>query len=209
MSVLKPLCEQLGAKISTRTHNKDPERSHPNYEFVFFSNHNMDVGESPDSGEARRINIFRLCNRFGGEVDDDTEEKSDLKERIIEGTMVHEMFHFTKALYASLSLYTTNIRRPSRVERETLEVTAGAIGAGELREWVLETFAPSDVANSLEESKVKKMFAEFQRIHKIRDVRNRMVDAGFKLDGNNGRGHRYVSYRFGDKLEPLKLKLKT
>ena len=83
MSALKPLCEQLGAKIATRTHNKEPERTHPTYEFVFFSNYNMDIGDSPDSGKARRVNIMRLCNVFGSGPNHDAAEKADLKERIL------------------------------------------------------------------------------------------------------------------------------
>jgi hypothetical protein len=206
MTTLKPLCEQLGAKIATRTHNKDPERSHPSYEFVFFSNHNMDIGDSPDSGEARRVNVVRLCNRFGSDPNDDAAEKADLKERIIDGCMVHEMFHYTKTLYPALNLYTTNIRRPARIEQETLEVTGGVLHALEVHEWVLQTFEKSDVANCSTEGEVKKMCQEKFGIGKLKDVRNKMIEVGFKLD-ERANAKRFCTYRFDDDgLKPVKVR---
>ena len=145
MSKIKPLCEQLGVKVASRTHSKDPERSNPRYEIIGFSNHNMDVGENPDSGEARRVNIFRLNQRFGSAADDDGEEKADLKETIESGAYNLQMFHMTKPFYAALSMYTTNIRRPARIQRETLEVVGGALAAEDTKEWILQTFEPCGI----------------------------------------------------------------
>ena len=124
MKLLKPLCEQSGAKVASRTHNQDPTRSHPRYELIFFSNHNLDIGENPDGGACRRVNIVRLQNRFGGNIDDDTAERADLKMQIREGQFNLQMFHVVKEFYGGLQLYGTNIRRPARIERETMEVVA-------------------------------------------------------------------------------------
>ena len=45
---------------------------------------------------------------------------------------------------------------------------------------------------------------------KLRDVPNRMVEAGFKLDCNDGLGKRYVRYRFDDaRLQPVRVRVRS
>ena len=148
MGKMKPLCEQLGVKVASRTHCKDPERTNPRYELVGFSNHNMDIGENPDSGEARRVNIFRFNRRFGSDTEDDGEDKPELKELIATGAWNLQIFHMSKPLYTALSLYSTNIRRPTRIERETMEVVGTALDNDATRLWITSVFEPCTTAQA-------------------------------------------------------------
>ena len=142
MGKMKPLCEQLGVKVASRTHCKDPERTNPRYELVGFSNHNMDIGENPDSGEARRVNIFRFSRRFGPDTEDDAADKPALKELIAAGGWNLQIFHMSKPLYTALSLYSTNIRRPARIQRETMEVVGTSLDNDTTRQWITSVFEP-------------------------------------------------------------------
>jgi hypothetical protein len=194
MSVLKPLCEQEGTKIASRTHCKDPERSHPTYEFVFFSNNNMEIGPSPDGGEARRVNVFRLCNIFGSK-DGQYAEQADLKGLVKKGRFVHEMFHLTKALYPALGLYTTNIRRPARIERETWEVTQSSLSDADTKAYILEKCMASDASNCSTADSVKTLLADYLHCTK-KQVANKMVELGFEFSRTER--VRYCMYEFVD-----------
>ena len=121
MELLKPLCEQQGVKIATRTHCQDPKRAQPGFQILMFSNHPMDIGPSPDGGEARRVSSMGLTKVF---MEGTSEDRPELKLQINAGKFNLQMFHTVKHLYPSLDLYSTNIRRPYRIEMETQEVIA-------------------------------------------------------------------------------------
>ena len=206
MEKVKPLCEQQGVRIATRTHGADPERVNPKFQIVMFSNHLMDIGENPDGGQARRCSVMGLTNVHNGT---ETPDRPDLKEYINEGHLQLQMFHMTRVFYDALSLYGTNIRRPTRIERETKQVT------GELLEddqetpeqWINNAFEKCSIAESSKETLVKKMFAAHFDV-RPREVKNKMIEFGFKVEQNDGKGHRFVKFTFTGDTEPKPVRCK-
>ena len=112
MEQLKPLCEQQGVKIATRTHCQDPKRMQPGFQVILFSNHPMDIGSNPDGGEARRVSSMGLTKVF---AEGTSEDRPELKLQINAGNFNMQMFHTVKHLYPALDLHSTNVRRPHRM----------------------------------------------------------------------------------------------
>ena len=58
------------------------------------------------------------------------------------------------------------------------------------------------------ETSIKSMFMAKFNMRLLRSVANKMVDAGFKLECNDGKGKRYVKYKFSDEggLRPVHVK---
>ena len=207
MEKLKPLCEQQGVKVATRTHAADPERVNPKFQIIMFSNSLMDIGPNPDGGQARRVSVMGLTNVHDGS---ETPDRPDLKEYIQNGGMQLQMFHFTKPFYAALTLYSTNIRRPTRIERETKEVTGGLVEDGQEtpEQWINNAFGQSTVSASAKEKDVKKKFAEHFGLRSS-EVKNKMIECGFKVEQNDGKGHRFVKFQFDDCDMPLPVAFKN
>ena len=206
MELLKPLCEQQGVKIATRTHCQDPKRAQPGFQILMFSNHPMDIGPSPDGGEARRVSSMGLAKVF---MEGTSEDRPELKMQIDAWKFNLQMFHTVKHLYPSLDLYSTNIRRPYRVEMETQEVIADGSNNIDPKAWIRELFESClMVAQASKECDVKLAVAQHLGIAKVRQVKNVMIELGFKLECNDGKGHRYVRYNIdGDGvMKPIKLK---
>jgi hypothetical protein len=207
MEQVKPLCEQQGVKVATRTHNKDPQRTQPGFQIVMFSNHAMDIGLNPDGGQARRVSVMGLTKVYQAGGDED---RPELKELVNSGKFNVQMFHVAKELYPALDLYSTNIRRPCRIEQETKDVT-GELPDGEdpTVAWIHATFEPCVLASrASKEADVKKAVADHFGIGKLRDTKNRMIELGFKLECNDGKGHRFVRYKFDedDVLKPIRFR---
>ena len=106
MELLKPLCEQQGVKIATRTHCQDPKRAQPGFQLLMFSNHPMDIGPIPDGGQTRRVSSMGLTRVF---EEGSKEDRPELKMQINAGKYNLQMFHTVKHLYASLDRFSTNM----------------------------------------------------------------------------------------------------
>ena len=64
----------------------------------------------------------------------------------------------------------------------------------------------SDIANCSSEGEVKKLCQDKFSISKLKDVRNKMIEVGFKLDERVG-PKRFCTYRFDDDgLMPVKIR---
>ncbi len=137
-----------------------------------------------------------------------SEDRPELKLQINAGKFNLQMFHTVKHLYPSLDLYSTNIRRPSRIEMETQEVITDGSNS-DSKAWINLLFESClMVAQSSKECEVKRAVAQHLGIAKVRQVKNMMIELGFKLECNDGKGHRYVRYNIdGDGvMKPIKLK---
>jgi phage/plasmid-associated DNA primase len=119
MPMLKGLCEQQSIPVAARKMRSDPENRQPNFEIFFTSNHSIDLGDTVDSGDARRVNVLRLTSRFAG--DDEQREDVSLKQRISRGELGMEFFYIVKEFAVTLQLWNTDILQPPRVVRETAE----------------------------------------------------------------------------------------
>ena len=206
MELLKPLCEQQGVKIATRTHCQDPKRAQPGFQILMFSNHPMDIGPNPDGGQARRVSSMGLTRVF---EEGSNEDRPELKMEINAGRYNLQMFHTVKRLYPSLDLYSTNIRRPYDVEMDTQEVISENIDDADPKAWIHNLFEGClMIAQASKESDVKQAVAQQLGIAKVRQVKNVMIELGFQVDCNDGKGHRYVRYDIdGDGIKkPIKLK---
>ena len=206
MAMLKPLCEQQGVKIATRTHCQDPKRAQPGFQILMFSNHPMDIGPNPDGGQTRRVSSMGLTRVF---EEGSSEDRPELKIQINAGTFNLQMFHTVKHLYASLDLFSTNIRRPYSVDMDTQEVINENSGSADSKAWIYELFEGCITAvTASKECDVKQAVAKQLGIAKIRQVKNVMIELGFKVDCNDGYGRRYVRFdidRDGVK-KPIKLR---
>eukprot|EP00973_Karenia_brevis_P064191 8920138-Karenia_brevis.AAC.1 len=122
MNVLKPLCEQGGAKNTTRGRNRDPQRSNPTYEICMFSNH-APSPDSADSGSKRRINVFYMRNKFTSVPREGEQAAKDtLKDSISDGSLNNSLWHLAIHLHDCLQLWNTNIPRTYNVHEATEEV---------------------------------------------------------------------------------------
>ena len=207
MHKLKPLCEQVGVKAASRTHCSSVVRRNPTWMFWFFSNFNAEVGESPDSGTVRRVNVMSLRNRYGGDVDGE-HDRSDIKVLAKNGVFALEMFHTVKVFYGILSQYSTNIRRPARVQRETDEVTNNTTEKAAFHEWVLSKFEPAIPGECATETQVKNAVANHLECS-VRQVKTKMIEKGFTMDCNDGKGHRFVMYKFDSNGAASAVKFKS
>ena len=103
--------------------------------------------------------------------------------------------HTVKYLYTSLDLFSTNIRRPYRVDMDTQEVVNENSGSTDPKAWIYELFEGCiTAATASRESDVKQAVAKQLGIEKIRQVKNVMIEPGFQVDCNDGKGHRYVRF---------------
>ena len=124
-----------------------------------------------------------------------SEDRPELKIQINKGAFNLQMFHTAKYLYASLDLYSTNIRRPYSIDRETQEVIEENPERIDLREWIYTHFEGCITAvEASKECDVKKTIAEHLGIIKVRQVKNLMIEMGFQLDCNDGHGRRFVKF---------------
>ena len=105
------------------------------------------------------------------------------------------MFHTVKHLYASLDLFSTNIRRPYSVDMDTQGVVNENSGSADPKAWIYELFQGCiTVADASKESEVKQAVAKQLGIAKIRQVKNVMIELGFQFDCNDGYGRRYARF---------------
>ena len=139
-----------------------------------------------------------------------SEDRPELKLQINAGNFNMQMFHTVKHFYPALDLYSTNIRRPHRIEMETREVIAGDGSAdSSSKAWIYALFESCIMASqSSKECDVKMAVARHLGIAKVRQVKNIMIELGFKLECNDGNGHRFVRYDIDRDgvLKPIKLK---
>ena len=123
------------------------------------------------------------------------EDRPELKTQINAGVYNLQMFHTVKYLYTSLDLFSTNIRRPYRVDMDTQEVVNENSGSTDPKAWIYELFEGCiTAATASRECDVKQAVAAQLGIAKIRQVKNVMIELGFKVDCNDGRGHRFVRF---------------
>jgi hypothetical protein len=89
----------------------DPESRQLVFEVFFTSNHSIDLGDTVDSGDARRVNVLRLTSRFVPHSAGHDEEREDvsLKQRISRGELGMEFFYIVKEFAVTLQLRNTNI----------------------------------------------------------------------------------------------------
>ena len=138
-----------------------------------------------------------------------SEDRPELKMQINAGKFNLQMFHTVKHLCPSLDLYSTNIRRPYSVEMDTQEVITESSNNTDPKAWIRDLFESClMVAQASKECDVKLAVAQHLGIAKVRQVKNVMIELGFKLECNDGKGHRYVRCNIdGDGvMKPIKLK---
>ena len=139
-----------------------------------------------------------------------SEDRPELKIQINKGAFNLQMFHTVKYLYASLDLYSTNIRRPYSIDRETQDViNENSPDRTDPKAWIYERFQGCITAvDASKECDVKRVVADHLGITKIRQVRNIMIELGFQVDCNDGHGRRFVRFnidRDGVK-KPIKIR---
>ena len=123
------------------------------------------------------------------------EDRPELKTQINAGVYNLQMFHTVKYLYTSLDLFSTNIRRPYRVDMDTQEVVNENSGGTDPKAWIYELFEGCiTAATATRESDVKQAVASQLGIAKIRQVKNVMIELGFVVDCNDGYGRRFVKF---------------
>ena len=210
MNVLKPLCEQSGAKTTTRGRNKDPERSNPTYEICMFSN-NAPSPDSGDSGSRRRTNVFYMRNKFTAVPQEGEQAARDsIKESISSGSMNNSLWHLVINLHDCLQLWNTNIPRTYNVHEATLEVFSDLqMDTGEddpFAAWMNRTFRATSVADACVEKVVKTMCRNYWKC-RLSEVSTMMRDHGIALD-NRVNSKRYVRYKFDSNGESMPVGLK-
>jgi hypothetical protein len=122
---LKPLCEQRGAGMLSRTIYEKPERWLPMCGVQMLSNHEMRVSQKQckDSGVKRRANVLKLNHVFAENV------LKDVKDDIMAGLYNAELFWLSRLFLNYLRRcpvgYTRIHPRPPRVIRETDDLFTG------------------------------------------------------------------------------------
>ena len=217
MDHLKSLTEQSGAKVTTRGIRENPNRSNPTYLCVLFSNHAADIGQNPDGGKVRRLNVLRLRNRFGPRADEDTaQEVGDIKDRVKTTPYRQDFFWAVAPFYQLLKLYGTNIVRSPHVQEDTelcllVEGADGVeqqVGADDPdQEFIKKTFKAVAVCDAAKATEVKQKMQGHWKI-KAKELPTRMQTVGFVLsDGYVCDGKRYVCFKFdGGAAKPVGLK---
>ena len=119
---VKPMTENRGTGIVSRTIYEKPERWLPMGGLHLSGNHPLHLSESQckDSGIARRLNYYKLQHRFP------EESMRDIKDEIESGVYNGEMLWLAKLFYGYLircpEAYTRIYPRPPRFVKETDDV---------------------------------------------------------------------------------------
>jgi hypothetical protein len=195
--MLKGLCEQQGIPVAARKMRSDPESRQPMFEVFFTSNHSIDLGDTVDSGDARRVNVLRLTSRFVPHPAGDDEQREDvsLKQRISRGELGMEFFFIDKEFAVTLQLWNTNILQPPRVVRETAEALKSDKLAAFI-ERMENKYRVGTTAESATEAAVKTAIAGFLGVP-LKAARAKMVDLGFIISAVRQQVLRQVALRGG------------
>lgn len=210
MDVIKPMCEQAGAKTTSRGCGQNPVRTNPSYEIFFFSNFapNIPVANQ-ESGGLRRLNVYYMRNRFMPRPDDDEQvSKPTIKERAKAGEFAVEFFHVCKVWYEALACYDTNIWAPPYVKEATAEALQEDADGTEIDShtvWINDTFEFCRVVEASTSAEIKTAYrTKYGRV--LKDASIKLRELGFTLDIPEGT-KRICKYSFdGGRKVPIKLK---
>ena len=162
-------------------------------------------------GAERRLNVLRLVNRFSSSPSDSAED-GGLKARIKRGDYVYDLLYVCSLLYPALELETTNVTKSPAIEEETALALMPDDGEEQSEQsfahWVEATFVKASVAQASRETDVKKLVAE-KLACKPRTAPNLMREKGFTFGFHDGKGKRYVKYRFANSTSAEPVAMRT
>ena len=203
MKVLKPLCEQGGAKTTNRGCNGNPVRSNPFFQVIFFSNHCLQI-EKEDDGEQRRVNAFEMRNRFSL-TPREGEQLADpaIKDGIMTGKYNISFFHAIRLWVRTLGIFGTNITRSPHANASTKLALNDDVEdkENEFDAWMEATFKDTTIDNALTKKEFSKKFCERYAVRPA-NADCRMVEKGIILPKST-KNKRYAKYLFPGQTEPL------
>jgi hypothetical protein len=185
MDMLKALLEQEGAQITSRECYGNTTRWSPSALLVTIGNYCPNFGETPPDGTERRVNVLSMTKRFATQPDHEAQVLQgdfNLKTKIKRGEYFLDFFHVAAALYPFLQLYGNKIRRPTKVEEETIEALVPR-GRDAAKPWHLELFSPAEsaadaaIAAQVREAVIKELCRDRKQ-----DANTELVNIGFQMD---------------------------
>ena len=174
-----------------------PQSDRPGYLVCMISNYAPNAGNPPPPGSHRRLCYLKLLNSHG---DGALEAQADplLKERIIAGMYVLDVFHLVRAFFPRLLDYTTWIQKPQCVKLDTAEALGAEQGESPMELWIAATFCPAvSIAAAADIKDIKQLWMDRCEMRK-QQVEVPMKEHGFVC--TRGGARRYVVYAFPPSL---------